>query len=209
MTSQLLIDEYRTIADMTTSKSVIKKSRFIGLTNSITSIELVKGFVSSAQRDYPNATHYCYGYRIGLGLQQREYATDAGEPTNSAGPPILSALQSSDLSNLICVVVRYYGGINLGIGGLIRAYGKCARQCLAQAKIRTQIYYRQLKVTVSYDRVDQIYKLTQRLQGKIVNVIYDQDVVIQVKIRQSAVQYFQANLHQIDNVRFVELQETC
>jgi len=209
MTSQLLIDEYSTIADMTTSKSVIKKSRFIGLANSIASIELVKGFVSSAQRDYPNATHYCYGYRIGLGLQQREYATDAGEPTNSAGPPILSALQSSDLSNLICVVVRYYGGINLGIGGLIRAYGKCARQCLAQAKIRTQIYYRQLKVTVSYDRVDQIYRLTQRLQGKIVNVIYDQDVVIQVKIRQSAVQYFQANLHQIDNVRFVELQETC
>lgn len=190
---------------MTTSKSVIKKSRFIGLANSIASIEKVKGFVSSAQRDYPNATHYCYGYRVGLGPKQREYATDAGEPTNSAGPPILSALQSSDLSNLICVVVRYYGGINLGVGGLIRAYGECARQCLAQAKIRTQIYYRQLQIAVSYDRVDQIYKLTQRLQGKIVNVIYDQDVVIQVKIRQSAVQHFQVNLHQIDGARFVKL----
>jgi len=65
ITSQLLTDEYRTIADMTTSKSVIKKSRFIGLANSIASIKKVKGFVSSAQRDYPNATHYCYGYRVG------------------------------------------------------------------------------------------------------------------------------------------------
>ena len=103
------------------------------------------------------------------------------------------------------MVVRYYGGINLGVGGLIRAYGECARQCLAQAKIRTQIYYRQLQIAVSYDRVDQIYKLTQRLQGKIINVIYDQDVVIQVKIRQSAVQHFQVNLHQIDGARFVKL----
>ena len=143
-------DEYKTLVGMAESKLVVKKSRFFGLAISADTIEASKRFLELAQEKYPNASHYCYGYRIGWGRDKREYATDAGEPTNSAGPPILAAVISSELSNAICVVVRYYGGINLGIGGLIRAYGRCARECLAGARIETRIFYQTLQVRIRY-----------------------------------------------------------
>ncbi|MCZ6678719.1 MAG: YigZ family protein, partial [Candidatus Poribacteria bacterium] len=111
-------DEYKTIVSVAESKHLVKKSRFIGLATSVDTIEASKVFLDLAREKYPNASHYCYGYRIGFGGEKREYATDAGEPTNSAGPPILAAVIASELSNVICVVVRYYGGINLGVGGL-------------------------------------------------------------------------------------------
>ena len=129
-----MLDEYKTIVGVAESKLVVKKSRFFGLATSVDKIQESKRFLGLVQEKYPNASHYCYGYNIGWGREKREYATDAGEPRNSAGPPILAAVTASQLSNVICVVVRYYGGINLGIGGLIRAYGQCARGCLAECK---------------------------------------------------------------------------
>ena len=191
-------DEYKTIVGVAASKLVVKKSRFFGLATSVDTMQGSKRFLALVQEKYPNASHYCCAYSIGWNGKKREYATDAGEPRNSAGPPILSAVASSQLSNVICVVVRYYGGINLGVGGLIRAYGRCARECLASAKIETRIFYKELQVRIPYKQIGAVLKLCSRLGGKVVNVEYDQHATAHLQIRQGEVKNFQENLRGIN-----------
>jgi uncharacterized YigZ family protein len=191
-------DEYKTIVGTVQLKLVVKKSRFFGLATSVDTIQGSKRFLALAQEKYPNASHYCYAYSIGWGREKREYATDAGEPRNSAGPPILTAVAASQLSNVICVVVRYYGGINLGIGGLIRAYGRCARECLASAKVETQIFYKTLQVRTPYEQIGSVLKLCGRLGGKVVNVEYGQRATAHLQIRQREIENFQKNLRGIN-----------
>lgn len=192
-------DEYKTIVGIAESKLVVKKSRFFGIATSVDTIEESKRFLALLQEKYPKASHGCYAYSIGWGREKREYATDAGEPRNSAGPPILAALTASQLSNVICVVVRYYGGINLGVGGLIRAYGQCARECLASAKIETQIFYRTLQVRTPYEQIGSVLKLCNRLRGKVVNIEYDQHATAHLQIRQREIENFQENLRGINS----------
>ena len=191
-------DEYKTIIGTTESKLVVKKSRFFGLATSAGTIQGTKEFLGLVQEKYPNASHYCYAYSIGSGRERREYATDAGEPRNSAGPPILAAVTASQLLNVICVVIRYYGGINLGIGGLIRAYGQCTRECLANAKIETQIFYKTLQVRTPYEQIGSVLKLCSRLGGKVINVEYDQHATVHLQIRQREIENFQENLRGIN-----------
>ena len=191
-------DEYKTIVGMAESKLVVKKSRFFGLVTSVDTIQRSKRFLALVQEKYPNASHYCCAYSIGWGREKREYATDAGEPRKSAGPPILAALTASQLSNVVCIVVRYYGGINLGVGGLIRAYGRCARECLASAKIETQIFYKTLQVRTPYEQIGSVLKLCSRLGGKVINVEYDQHATVHLQIRQREVENFQENLRGIN-----------
>jgi uncharacterized YigZ family protein len=156
--------------------------------------ESVKNFLMFSEEKYRKATHYCYAYSFGLKGELRQYATDAGEPTNSAGPPILAAVKASGLSNVICVVVRYYGGINLGVGGLIRAYGQCARDCLECAEIETRIFFQALRLRVSYEQIGAVVNLCQRLRGNILNIEYDQDVIVHLHIPQRVTEPFQASL---------------
>ena len=193
-----MLDEYKTIVGVAKSKLVTKKSRFFGLATSVDMIQASKRFLVLAQEQYPNASHYCYAYNIGGEREKREYNTDAGEPRNSAGPPILAAVAASGLSNVICVVVRYYGGTNLGIGGLIRAYGQCARQCLASAKTGTRIFYKTLQVRISYEQIGSVLKLCGRLGGKVVKVEYDQSATVNLQIRQREIENFQENLRGIN-----------
>ena len=157
-----------------------------------------KRFIELVQEKYPNASHYCCAYSIGRDHEKREYATDDGEPRKSAGPPILTAVASSQLSNVICVVVRYYGGINLGVGGLIRAYGRCARECLASAKIETRIFYKTLQVQTPYEQIGAVLKLCGRLGGRVVNVEYDQRATAHLQIRQREIENFRENLRGIN-----------
>lgn len=191
-------DEYKTIVGIAESKLVVKKSRFFGFVTSVETIQGSKRLLALVQEKYPNASHYCYAYSIGWGREKREYATDAGEPRKSAGPPILAAVASSQLSNVICVVVRYYGGINLGIGGLIRAYGRCAKECLASAKIEARIFYKTLQVGTPYEQIGSVLKLCSRLGGKVVNVEYDQRATVHLQIRQREIENFRENLRGIN-----------
>lgn len=192
-------DEYKTIVGTAESKLVVKKSRFLGFATSIDTIEASKKFLTLLQEKYPNASHGCYAYSIGWGHEKREYATDAGEPRNSAGPPILAAVTASQLSNVICVVIRYYGGINLGVGGLIRAYGRCARECLGSAKIETQIFYKTLQVRTPYEQIGSVLKLCNRLRGRVINIEYGQDATAHLQIRQREVENFQESLRGINS----------
>lgn len=190
-------DEYKTVAGITQAHHVEKKSRFLGEATTVHTQETVKDFLAQVQARNPRASHYCYAYSIGSGMALREYATDAGEPTHSAGPPILAAIRAFDLCNTVCVVARYYGGINLGVGGLIRAYGKCARDCLENAAIETQIFYQNLYLKVSYSRIGAVVRLCKRSGGKVIDIKYNPAPIIEIQIRQNALEAFQSQLQGI------------
>ena len=190
-------DQYKTVVGIADSKLEVKKSRFIGLATALQNQDAIKDFLDLTRKQYPNASHYCYAYKIETGSEIREYATDAGEPTHSAGPPMLSAIKAAELSNVICVIVRYYGGINLGVGGLIRAYGSCARSCLANAKIETRILYQTLRLHVFHNQIGPVLNLCRRLRGNVLNVEYDENAIVYLQIRQQELDSLKANLQRM------------
>ncbi len=189
--------EYQTIVGIATAKYVVKKSRFYGEASTIENREEVKPFVAEVQGRIRQATHYCFAYSLSNGDDKLEYATDAGEPTNSAGPPILAAIRSAGLSNTIIVIARYYGGVKLGVGGLIRAYGTCARLCIENATIVTRIYYQDLRVITTYNRIGTVVNLCERLGGQVINIEYDPNPNITIRIQQTEIGTLQEQIQSI------------
>jgi len=182
-----MMDEYKTISGISETNLIVKKSRFVGLCTSVSSIQEINDFLDYTKAEYSRASHYCYAYSIGLDDQKRGYSSDAGEPTNSAGPPILSAISSSGLNNVICIVIRYFGGIKLGIGGLIRAYGRCARECLKSASIETRIFHQTFYIHTPYQHIGAVLNLLNKLQARIVDVASDEEAQVTLRIRPSMI----------------------
>ena len=106
----------------------IKKSKFIGYLFEIKNVEEIKEKIDALKREHKKATHICYAYRLASPFSEK--AVDDGEPSGTAGKPILNVLQKQEKQNVLLVVVRYFGGIKLGAGGLLRAYSKCASETL-------------------------------------------------------------------------------
>lgn len=192
--------EYRTIVGIATAKHTVKKSRFFGEATAIDSRAAVQHFITDVQTRNRQATHYCYAYRLGTGDDKLEYTTDAGEPANTAGPPILSAIRSTRLTNTIVVVARYYGGINLGIGGLIRAYGACATACLENAVLETRTFYHNLQVRVSFPHIGSVVTLCKRLGGKVINIEYDPNPNITIQIRKRNLTKFREQIKGFETI---------
>lgn len=129
-----MVTEYQTIETVTASEYVEKYSRFLSFLHPCQSIEDAKVVIAAYKKEHPKARHYCFAYQIGA--EKSTYrAYDDGEPTGSAGMPILQTLKSQDLTNVLLVVVRYFGGIQLGKQGLTNAYKQAARQVVQSAMI--------------------------------------------------------------------------
>ncbi len=190
-------DEYITVQGISKSEVDIKKSKFIGLLKSVTTEQEAFDFLSSVRAEYPDATHHCFAFIIGSGAKKISRSNDAGEPLNSAGKPILSAIESSDLDNVICVVVRYFGGIKLGVGGLIRAYGQTARECVQKAERIINIVSSDLHIQMSYKCMGAVISLVNRLKGKVISVNQGENVLAVVNIRNSMVSTFKDQIKSI------------
>ena len=144
-----MTEPYLTIAQNTTYEQTIKKSRFICSIARVSSEEEAQQFIASIQADNKKATHNCFAYMIGDNDQiQRE--SDNGEPSGTAGIPILESLKLAKIHNVVAVVTRYFGGIKLGAGGLIRAYSNTTTEAIHQAGLVQRIKQAILKITVTY-----------------------------------------------------------
>ena len=144
-----MIEPYLTIAKNTTYEQTIKKSRFICSIARVSSEEEAQQFITSIQAANKKATHNCFAYMIGDNDQiQRE--SDNGEPSGTAGIPILESLKLAKIHNVVAVVTRYFGGIKLGAGGLIRAYSNTTTEAIHQAGLVQRIKQAILKITVTY-----------------------------------------------------------
>jgi len=190
-------DEYITVQGISKSEFDIKKSKFIGLLKSVTTEQEAFEFLRSVRAEYPDATHHCFAFIIGSGAKKISRSNDAGEPLNSAGKPILSAIELSDLNNVICVVVRYFGGIKLGVGGLIRAYGQTARECVQKAKRIINVVSSDFHIQMSYKYMGAVISLVNRLKGKIISVDQGEKVLAIVNIRNSMVATFKDQIKSI------------
>ena len=180
-------DAYTTIRGVARSELRVKKSRFFGRARSVASEQQVADFLAEVKQELPGATHYCYGFSIGSGARSVERSSDDGEPANSAGKPILSAVQNSGMRNIVCVVVRYFGGIKLGIGGLIRAYGQTARDCLENSEKVVNVPTAHLRIEMPYCCIGAVVNLVSRLKGKIVSMDQKEKAIAVVRIRQSVI----------------------
>lgn len=150
---------------------VIKNSRFITILKKINKKEEVEKIINNIKEMYPKATHYCYGYII----NDYKKCSDDKEPSGTAGIPILSVLEKNNLSCIIAVVVRYFGGIKLGAGGLIRAYSKAVRDSIIKSELIELIPGKYIALSVSYDEQKNIDYILAN--SKIVNKTYNESVI--------------------------------
>jgi len=129
------LNSYKTLLQSNSSHTLkIKKSKFIGIAHPVISEAEIKKVLERIKAEHPKATHWCYAYKIGLNNERIKYSDD-GEPNNSAGKPILGQLLNFNLTNVLVVVVRYYGGTKLGVGGLMSAYKEAAFEVLKHSNI--------------------------------------------------------------------------
>lgn len=175
-----------------------KGSKFIGYLFPTSSKEDFETKLADIQSEYPDATHHCYAWRINP-INIEEFTQDDGEPGGTAGLPILNKLKSYEMINCGCVVVRYYGGTNLGTSGLIKAYGKSAELCLEKASLKTVIPTKNFDITYPYDQQNEIDQLKNNFDLKEVNAQYTEKVTLTLACRAKQAEAFKQALLQLEH----------
>ncbi len=159
---------YRTLRDRVRARFVVKNSRFIATAAPVEGEEQAGRFIDGIRAEFPDATHHTYAYRIGAGGSLVERVFDDREPAGTAGRPMLQLLQGKGLSDVAVVGTRYFGGIKLGIGGLTRAYRRCARDCIEEAPLleRERLFY--CRMTVAYGDIGALMRQLEALGANII-----------------------------------------
>ena len=190
-------DTYMSIAAPSEGLFKDNGSRFIALAYPVESEEEVKQIVSQLKKEYHDARHHCYAFRLGKDGQKWR-ASDDGEPSGSAGRPILGQIDSLNLSDILVVVVRYFGGIKLGIPGLIRAYKTSTADALSAASKVEKISGRWIDLDFDYQYLPQVKKLLKDMAVPERNQMFAQDCHLQAFIRDSIMEDFLDRLRKID-----------
>lgn len=178
-------DTYKTITKA--SEEVLfkdKNSKFFGYAFPVTSEEAVKVHLEDLKKQHHSARHWCYAYQIGKTENEYQFrANDDGEPNNSAGMPIYGQLQSFDVTNVLIVVVRYFGGVKLGVGGLISAYKTAAQMALEASKIVTRTINQDIQLKFEYKDMNKVMRVIKEKNLKIKSQTLELDCTIIISVR--------------------------
>ncbi len=188
----------KTITDQTRTSFREKGSKFIGYLFPASSTEEFDQKLEEIKSTYPDATHHCYGRRINP-VKIEEFAQDDGEPSGTAGLPILNQLKSFEAVNCGCVVVRYYGGTKLGKSGLIQAYGQSATNCLEQATFVTLIPTQNYRIEYPYSQQATIDQLKNRFDLKEITAKYLENITLEIACRSRQADAFASALDQLQH----------
>lgn len=172
---------YRTVYENGTAEIIEKKSRFIADIHAVESEEEAIAFVEQQRKKYYDARHVCYAYVIGKDAAIMRFSDD-GEPGGTAGKPMLDILLNEDLTNVVVTVTRYFGGILLGTGGLVRAYTGATKEGIQCAKVGTMILMSMLCMEVPYDLVGKVKYVASNEQAEFVQEDYGEKVFLQIAI---------------------------
>jgi len=179
-----MTDEYKTIAGTSEGYYTEKRSKFLAFAHPVTTVDEVKGIVARYRKEYYDARHVCYAYM--LGAERTEYrANDDGEPSSTAGKPILGQINSAELTDILIVVVRYYGGVNLGTSGLIVAYREAAADAIVHATVETRQVEEVVRYSFAYPQMNDVMRIVKDMQPRIVSQTYDNTCEIVLSIRKS------------------------
>jgi len=183
-------DSFKTIRESCTFELKEKGSRFIAQASPVADKAEAEDIIRIVSKKYHDATHNCFAYIVGVDVNEKSRFNDDGEPSGTAGKPILQAIQGQSLTNVLVIVTRYFGGTKLGVGGLIRAYGGAAAQVLSAASVKTCYITDDLRVACSYHDLKTVLNAVQKYNGKIVNSDYGSAVQLELQIILSRSKHF-------------------
>ncbi len=186
-------DAYRTIAAPAEAEIKIVGSRFLAFASPATSPEEAHAVLEALRRTHYDATHYCWAWRVGL-TPDAFRSSDDGEPAGTAGRRILTAIDRRTLTDLMLVVVRYFGGTKLGVGGLARAYTDAADAVLDRVTIETRFVYETFTITFPYDQTSQVHHVLEGMGADILDRAWSDDVTYTLRIRRSLADMMCMNL---------------
>ena len=191
-----MADSYKTIASEGEGYYTEKRSKFLAFAHHVEDAEQVKDIVARYRKKYYDARHCCYAYMLGPeGLDFR--ANDDGEPSSTAGKPILGQIKSNGLTDVLIVVARYYGGVNLGTSGLIVAYREAAADALAHSRVEERLVETVITYDFPYVMMNQVMKIVKDMQPRIVSQNFDNTCQIKLAIRQSLAQELESRLKKL------------
>ena len=177
-------DEYKTIASTSEGYYTEKRSKFLAFAHHVQTVDEVKDIIAQYRKKYYDARHVCYAYM--LGAERLEFrANDDGEPSSTAGKPILGQINSNELTDILIVVVRYYGGVNLGTSGLIVAYREAAADAINHASIETRQVEEIVKYSFAYPQMNDVMRIVKDMNPRIISQTYDNTCEIVLSIRKS------------------------
>lgn len=193
-------DTYKTVAGLSEGIYTEKRSKFIAIALPVRNLEEVKQHLDTYQKKYYDARHVCYAYM--LGAERKNYrANDNGEPSGTAGKPILGQINSNELTDILIVVVRYFGGIKLGTSGLIVAYKAAAAEAIASATIIEKTIDEEVTVWFEYPFMNDIMRIVKEEEPEILNQSYDMDCCMTLRIRRSMMPKLRARLEKVETAR--------
>ena len=188
-----MTDEYKTISGTSEGYYTEKRSKFLAFAHHVEDVTEVKDIVAGYRKKYYDARHVCYAYM--LGPERLEFrANDDGEPSSTAGKPILGQINSNELTNILIVVVRYYGGVNLGTSGLIVAYREASADAIANATIEMRQVEEIVRYSFAYPQMNDVMRVVKDMNPRIVSQTYDNTCEIVLSIRKSEAEQLKSKL---------------
>ena len=203
-------DCYFTIAQTAKAEIRVKGSRFIGEVALVSDAAGAKTYLESVRKREYEATHHCFAYRLGVGSDIEFKYSDDGEPNGSAGKPIYDCIAGRELTSVIVVVTRYFGGTKLGTGGLVRAYSEAALLSLEKAGKKTNYITDTICLTIEFSFYDRILKVIEKLKAKQTESDFSEKVSMTIQIRKSLTEQFVRELTDISRgTAQIEKQENA
>ena len=192
------MDSYKTISEKRVGEGYIteKRSKFLAFAHHVENVEDVKRLVAEYRKKYYDARHVCWAYM--LGHERTDFrANDDGEPSSTAGKPILGQINSLELTNVFVVVIRYFGGVLLGTSGLIIAYREAAAEALADSTIETRLIEEEISYTFTYPMMNDVMPIVKEMQPRIVSQSFDNTCEIRLAIRKSMAEALKTKLSKL------------
>lgn len=191
-------DTYKTIADLSEGWYKEKMSKFISFAIPVETVEEAKEQIEKYQKQYYDARHVCWAYM--LGHERKEFrSNDNGEPSGTAGKPILGQINSHDLTNILIVVIRYFGGVKLGTSGLIVAYREAAAEAISNNKIIECLVEDETTVVFEYPFMNDIMKIVKDMEPTILYQRFDMNCEMTLRIRRSEIDMLRGRLEKVES----------
>ena len=196
-------DSYKTLSSISEGIYTEKRSKFIAIAIPVRTLEEIKMHLEQYQKKYYDARHVCYAYM--LGHERLNFrSNDNGEPSGTAGKPILGQINSNELTDILIIVVRYFGGIKLGTSGLIVAYKAAAAEAIANATIIEKTVDDDICVAFEYPFMNDVMRIVKEEEPEILEQSYDMDCLMKLRIRRSMMPKMRARLEKVETLRVIE-----
>ncbi len=177
---------YKTLHEFGMDEIIIEKSKFIGYAKPIKTEEEAIEFVNEIKKKHKDATHNVWAYTLGKSMNIQRYSDD-GEPQGTAGIPTLEVIKKEDLRDVVVVVTRYFGGVKLGAGGLVRAYTKGAKVGIDAGKVVSKVLYKDVRIKIDYNQLGKVQNEIMNMNYFIKDTIYEDNVVLVIYSRENEV----------------------